>query len=118
MGDEPREKYNFRHKNLKYVGWISHEKTLKLYNLTSISVAPSFWEEPFGRTSMEAASRGCATIISKKGGLVETIPDALYLGDLTVKTLFNKIEYLIKNKKKKNKSSKKIIPKRFTQTGR
>ena len=66
VGDEPREKYNFKHKNLKYVGWISHEKTLELYNLTSISVAPSFWEEPFGRTSMEAASRGCATIIFKK----------------------------------------------------
>ncbi len=102
VGDEPREKYNFKHKNLHYKGWISHEKTLKLYNLTSISVAPSFWEEPFGRTSMEAASRGCATIISKKGGLIETIPHALYLSDLTSKNLFQKIEFLIKNKNKRN----------------
>jgi len=107
VGDEPREKYNFKHKNLKYVGWISHEKTLKLYNLTSISVAPSFWEEPFGRTSMEAASRGCATIISKKGGLIETIPNALYLADLSAKNLFNKIEYLIKNKKERTNLQKK-----------
>ena len=61
---------------------MTHEKTLNLYNETSISVAPSFWEEPFGRTAMEAASRGCATIISKKGGLIETIPNALYLSNL------------------------------------
>jgi len=107
VGDEPREKYNFKHKNLKYVGWISHEETLELYNLTSISVAPSFWEEPFGRTSMEAASRGCATIISKKGGLIETIPNALYLSELTPKSLFNKIEYLIKNKKERTNLQKK-----------
>ena len=97
VGDEPREKYNFKHKNLKYMGWISHEKTLDLYKQTSISVAPSFWEEPFGRTSMEAASRGCATIISKKGGLIETAPHALYISNLNSKNLYDKIDNLIKN---------------------
>ena len=76
IGNEPREKYQFKHKNLEYKGWIAHKDTLKIYNYTSISVVPSFWEEPFGRTAMEAASRGCATIISKKGGLVETISSA------------------------------------------
>ncbi len=98
VGDEPREKYNFKHKNLFYKGWLSHKKTMDLYNEASISVVPSFWEEPFGRTAMEAASRGCATIISKKGGLIETIGDAHYLPDLNATTLFKKIENLIKNK--------------------
>ena len=98
IGDEPREKYNFKHKNLEYKGWLSHKKTLALYNQTSISVVPSFWEEPFGRTAMESASQGCATIISKKGGLIETISNAIYLSDLTVKKLYEKIEYLILNK--------------------
>jgi hypothetical protein len=83
------------------MGWISHEKTLKLYTETSISVAPSFWEEPFGRTSMEASSRGCATIISKKGGLIETAPNVIYLTKLNSKDLYKKIENLIKNKKKR-----------------
>ena len=106
VGDEPREKYNFRHKNLKYMGWISHEKTLDLYAQTSISVAPSFWDEPFGRTSMEAASRGCATIISKKGGLIETVPNAVYLSNLNSKNLFDKIEKLIKNKEERLKLQK------------
>ena len=99
VGDEPREKYNFRHKNLEYKGWISHKKTLELYNKTSISVIPSSWEEPFGRTSMEAASRGCATIVSKKGGLVETVPSTIFLTKLNKRELFNKIEFLITNKK-------------------
>ena len=113
IGDEPREKYNFKHKNLEYKGWISHEKTLDLYSQSSISVAPSFWDEPFGRTSMEAASRGCATIISKKGGLIETVPNALYLTDLTVKNLFNKIEYLIKNTSERIYIQKKSYQKVF-----
>ena len=113
VGDEPREKYNFKHKNLKYMGWISHEKTLDLYAQTSISVAPSFWEEPFGRTSMEAASRGCATIISKKGGLVETTPHALYISNLNAKNLYSKIENLIKDNKSRLKLQKDSYKKVF-----
>jgi len=99
VGDEPREKYNFKHKNLNYKGWISHKKTLDLYNETSISVVPSVWEEPFGRTAVESASRGCATIVSKRGGLIETIPNTIFLTKLNDKELFNKIEELIKNTK-------------------
>jgi len=107
VGDEPREKYNFKHKNLEYKGWISHNKTLQLYNQTSISVVPSFWDEPFGRTAMESASQGCATIISKKGGLIETISHGIYLSDLKINKLYKKIEYLITNKKKRIEIQKK-----------
>ena len=114
IGDEPREKYNFNHKNLSLLGWIDHAKTLKQYEKASIAVTPSFWDEPFGRTSMESASRGCATIISKKGGLAETIPYAIYLNKLSNKELFLKIEDLIINKKKKIRFSKKIIFKYFS----
>ena len=99
VGDEPREKYNFNHKNLEYKGWISHKKTLDLYNDTSISVVPSVWEEPFGRTAVEAASRGCATIVSKRGGLIETISNTIFLTRLDDKELYKKIEFLIKNSK-------------------
>ena len=74
---------------------------MELYNKTSISVIPSSWDEPFGRTSMEAASRGCATIVSKKGGLIETVPNTIFLTKLSEKELFNKIELLITNKKKR-----------------
>ena len=109
VGDEPREKYNYKHNNLEYKGWLSHHKTLELYKDTSISVAPSSWEEPFGRTAMEASSRGCAIIISKRGGLVETVADAIYLPKLTEKELYNKIKYLIENKKQRLEIQKKSL---------
>ena len=111
IGDEPREKYSFNHKRLEYKGWVSHTKALKVYNKTSISVIPSTWEEPFGRTAMEAASRGCATIVSKRGGLVETVNDALFLTKLNEKEIFNKIQYLILNKKSRKKIQKRLFKK-------
>ena len=100
IGDEPREKLNFNHQNLKNLGFQNHETVLKTFNKTSIAVACSRWEEPFGRTSLEAASRGCAVIISNRGGLPETITNGVILRNLQARTLFIAIENLIKNKKK------------------
>ena len=99
-GNEPREKYSFNHRNLKIYPWLPHKKILKLYNESSISVVPSRWEEPFGRTAMESAAYGCATITSQKGGLLETFDNDLYLNNLSSKDIFDKINYLISNPKK------------------
>ena len=52
----------------------------------------------FCRSSLEAASRGCALIISNKGGLLETTEHALVLKDVTSKNFYKNIDYLIKNK--------------------
>ena len=103
IGDEPREKYNFKHKNLKLLGWINHDKTLKFYEKAKIAVSPSTWDEPFGRTSMEAGSRGCATIISNRGGITETNLNSIILRNLNVAEIYNKIKFLIKNEKKARK---------------
>lgn len=99
-GNEPREKYSFNHRNLKIYPWLPHKKILKLYNESSISVVPSRWEEPFGRTAMESAAYGCATITSQKGGLLETFDNDLYLNNLSSKDIFDKVNYLISNPKK------------------
>ena len=99
-GNEPREKYNFKHKNLRIYSWLPHEKILNLYKDSSISVVPSRWEEPFGRTAMESAAHGCATITSARGGLLETFDNDLYLKSLNSNELFKKIDNLIKNPKK------------------
>ena len=72
IGDEPRQKFFFDHKNLHHYGFKDNKFVLKILKKVSIAVVPSRWEEPFGRTSLEATSRGCATIISNKGGLKET----------------------------------------------
>ena len=100
IGDEPREKIILNHKNLKNLGFQNHQKVLQTFNRTSIAVACSRWEEPFGRTSLEAASRGCAVIISNRGGLPETITNGIILRNLKPKTLFDAIESLLINKKK------------------
>ena len=49
---------------------------------------------------LEAASRGCAVIISNRGGLPETITNGIILRNLNSNSLFLEIEKLIKNKSK------------------
>ena len=100
IGDEPREKLIFKHKNLSLLGFQPYRKVLKILEKTSIAVACSRWDEPFGRTSLEASSRGCAVIISDKGGLKETITNGIILKNNSVNDIFNGIDELIKNKKK------------------
>jgi len=100
FGDEPREKLNFRHKNLNLFGFKKNDYILNHLKKVSISIVCSRWEEPFGRTSLEASSRGAAVIISKRGGLPETSNVAIKLKELSSESLFNEIEKLIKDKKK------------------
>ena len=99
-GDEPREKLLFKHKNLKVLGFKNNKLILKELKKISISVICSKWEEPFGRTSLEAASRGSAVIISNRGGLPETTKEAIILKNLNANSLYNSIDQLINDKKK------------------
>ena len=98
IGDEPREKFFFKHKRLHHLGFKNNSYILKKLKDVSISVVPSKWDEPFGRSSLEAASRGCALIISNTGGLSETTKHALIIKKITVNNLYKKIELLIKDK--------------------
>jgi len=100
IGDEPRENLIFSHKNLKILGFKNNNFILNALKKISISVVCSRWNEPFGRASLEAASRGSAVIISNKGGLPETSRNALILKSLTTKSLYNVINSLINDKEK------------------
>ncbi len=100
FGDEPRENIVFKHKNLLINGYTKHEKILNFLKKVSISIVSSRWEEPFGRTSLEAASRGSAVIISNRGGLPETTNSAIILKKLSSDEIYNEIKKLITNKKK------------------
>ena len=102
VGDEDRRKIFINHKNHYELGFLSHKKVLDLLDETSISVVPSKWEEPFGRTALESTSRGCATIISNRGGLPETTGEAIILKNLDTNNLYRSIRYLIKNRKERN----------------
>ena len=100
IGNERREKHNFTHKNLKVIDWLPHEKILNYYKKSSISVVCSRWQEPFGRTAMESAANGCATITTDRGGLGETFKNKLILENLNHISLERLITKIIKDKKK------------------
>ena len=97
IGDEKREKIILKHKNADILGFLNHEKVLQIFKKTSIAVACSRWEEPFGRTSLEASANGCAVIITDKGGLPETVTNAKILNKLDVSNLEKTIKKLIEN---------------------
>ena len=109
VGDESREKIIVNHPRINHLGFQTHKKVLEIFKKTSISVVCSRWNEPFGRTSLEASSRGCAVIISNRGGLPETTSDALILKELTVTSLYKSIEKLILNNKLRINLQKKSL---------
>ncbi len=112
IGEEKRFQDFPTHKRHLNLGQISHNKVLDYLSRSEIAVIPSRWEEPFGRTALEASSRGCATIISNTGGLSETTDYAIKLKNLDVKNIENEIIRLIKNVKLRKdiqKKSKKFV---------
>ena len=106
IGDEEREKINFNHERLNIMGFKSHNDVIKIFKKTSISVVCSRWEEPFGRTSLESASCGCAVIITKRGGLPETITNGIILNKLSKNSVYLAIKNLIYNKKNRTEIQK------------
>ena len=103
IGDEKREHIELKEKNADLLGFVNHDNVLKVFKKSSIAVACSRWEEPFGRTSLEASANGCAVIITNKGGLPETITNARILKNLTEKDLTKEIANLISNEKLRKK---------------
>ena len=99
IGNERREVHSFNHKNYKILNWLPHNKILNFYKKSSISVVCSRWQEPFGRTAMESAAYGCATITSDRGGLKETFNTNLILKNLNYISLEKIINKIILNKK-------------------
>ncbi len=106
IGDEQRDKINFNHKRLKKLGFVPHNRVINVFKKTSIAVACSRWNEPFGRTSLEGSANACAVIISNKGGLPETVTNAIILKRLNSFELKKNIEKLIKNEKLRNQYQK------------
>ena len=103
IGEEKRFQNYPTHKRHINLGQISHKKVLNYLSKSEIAIIPSRWEEPFGRTALEASSRGCATIISNSGGLSETTDHAIILKKLDVKNIELETLKLINNKNLRKK---------------
>jgi len=106
IGDEPREKFDYDHDRLFKLGFLTHKKVLKYYSKASIAVGCSKWQEPLGRIGLESSSRGCATIVSNRGGLPETISHGIILNDLSEESLFSSLEKLVTDNKYRKKICK------------
>ena len=106
IGDEERRSIYINHPKHKELGFLNHKKTLELFNKSEIAIIPSRWEEPFGRTALEASSRGCATIISNKGGLIETTNHAIVIDEINEINLYKNLKKIIENDKLRKKIQK------------
>jgi len=106
IGDEERRSIYINHPNHKELGFLNHKKTLEIFNKSEVAVIPSRWEEPFGRTALEASSRGCATIISNRGGLIETTNHAIVLKEINEIDLYKNLKKLIENNRLRKKIQK------------
>ncbi len=106
VGDEPREKHHFSHKNLTIYNFKENKFVLSLLKKSSIFVACPRWDEPFGRSSLEAASLGCAVILTNSGGLLETTSHPIVVKKLDVNSVFREIEKTILNKTYREKLQK------------
>ncbi len=96
-GNEKRESYTFNHKRFKIIEWSSHKKIINIYKSTSISIVPSRWDEPFGRTAMESSDLGNALITSGRGGLLETARNPIVMKKVNKKNIIKEVEKLIKS---------------------
>ena len=103
IGDESRRSIFVNHKNHNEYGFLNHKKTLHFLDKSEIAVVPSRWEEPFGRVSLEATASGCATIISNRGGLLETSNHTISIDNINYEKLYKNIKALIKNRIKRKK---------------
>jgi len=106
IGDESRNKPIISHLKHKELGFLNHRQVLDFLKFSEIAVVPSRWEEPFGRTALESSSRGCATIISNRGGLPETTDYRIVLEKLNYQELYKSIKELILNPKIRKKLQK------------
>ena len=109
VGDDPRYYEKIHHPKIHYHGWLPNEKIMKIFEKSKIAVIPSTWDEPLGRTAIEAASRGCVSIISKRGGLIETNRHGLFLNYVTKEELYNKLNKIINSPSLINSYSKKTF---------
>lgn len=102
IGSEKRRTIK-KNSYVKELGQLSNDKILKIYEKSSIAIAPSTWDEPLGRLPIEANSRGCFVISSNKGGLAESNPHGMIIDDIDEYKISKALSKLCLSKKLKKK---------------
>lgn len=60
---------------LEVLGQLDRESTLELMKAAAYVAIPSEWDEPFGRTAIEAYATGAPVLASSAGGLTEIVDE-------------------------------------------
>jgi len=85
-----------------FLGYLSHRTVLEMYKYAYLTLLPSRFEEPLGRTILESMYFGTPVIATNVGGIPELIDDG-YNGFLVerddYKAIADKILYLYKHEK-------------------
>lgn len=63
-------KQKYPSKRIRFLGWVAPDD---VYRAVNFVIVPSMWNEPFGRTVIEAYAHGVAVIASARGGLQELV---------------------------------------------
>lgn len=105
-------------KNAIFLGFVNQKQIANYYHLADVIVMPSEYET-WGLSVNEAMAAKCACIVSKESGCSDDLvitkglnKNGFVFETGNIKSLSNKIEFFIKNKKKLNnmkKNSLKII---------
>jgi glycosyltransferase involved in cell wall biosynthesis len=108
-------------KNIRFRGFIPHEKILSEYQNHDILVFPSIWDEPFGITLLEAMSCGLGVITTATGGSAEIVTadetTALLFPREDAKACASQIRRFLENPRlleKIRQSGRKRVEKKFT----
>jgi glycosyltransferase involved in cell wall biosynthesis len=105
IGSEKRRTIK-KNSYVKELGQITNNKIFKIYEKSSIAIAPSTWDEPLGRLPIEANSRGCFVISSSKGGLPESNPHGMIIDDIDEYKISKALSKLCLSKNLKIKQKK------------
>lgn len=85
---------------VEFAGWVDDMPSY--YRRAQVTVIPSVWYEPMGRVGLEAMSHGSVPLVSKYGGLPETVPDEeLVIDPEDSEQLADDIQDLINSSKKR-----------------
>ena len=92
------QKFSFA-KNIEFLGQVEHNKLLRIYSDSLLTIVPSIWPEPFGRVALESIRQGTPVVATNRGGLKEIIDDSItgYITQMDAKALSKDIIRAVNN---------------------
>lgn len=88
---------------IQFVGFLSEKEVHELLEKTDVLIAPSIWEEPFGRIVLDAYKHAMPVIVSDCGALPTLVDEGrtgLVVNSKELNSLENAMLYFVQNPKK------------------